>query len=133
MISAYTNGTETWKVISVISRGNSEIYTIERKLNAILTVAGQTIVIKDSLGYFEINEDKSGSLLTISSMLLYKEISFKRYQYDPVFEIKKESHSNEEGWSYLFKADSGLTKYTYYHPPNQIANETLHLDSIKIH
>ena len=37
-----------------------------------------------------------------------------------------------EGWSYLFKADSGLTKFIYYHPPNQITNESLSLDSLKI-
>jgi len=31
-----------------------------------------------------------------------------------------------------FKADSGLTQYSYYHPPNNWTRETLHLDSIKI-
>jgi len=132
-ISAYTNGTERWKVISVSSQGNSNIYRIERKLNAILNIGDQSIIISDSSGFFEISEDKSSSLLSSSSMLLYIEISFKRYQYDPVFEIKQEGHSNVQGWSYLFKADSGLTKYTYYHPPNQITNESLHLDSLKIY
>jgi hypothetical protein len=130
-IPVYTNGTERWKVISVSSQGNSDIYRIERKLNAILQVAGQTIIITDSLRFFEISEDKSSSLLSSSS--LYIEISFKRYQPDPVFEIKQESHSNKEGWSYLFKADSGLTEYTYYHPPNQVTNESLHLDSLNIY
>jgi hypothetical protein len=132
-ISAYTNGTERWKVISVSSQGNSDIYRIERKLDAILKVAGQTIVFSDSLRYFDISEDKSSSLLSSSSMLLYTEIRFKRYQHDPVFEIKQEGYSNRESWSYFFKADSGLTKYTYYHPPNQITDESLQLDSIKIY
>jgi len=131
-ISAYTSGNERWKVISVSSQGNSNVYTIERSLNAILKVAGQTIIISDSLKFFEIREDKSSSLISFSSMLLYKEISFKRYRHDPVFEIKQEGNSTTEGWRYLFKADSGLTKYTYYHPPNQITNESLHLDSLKI-
>ena len=131
-ISAYTNGTETWKVVSESSQGNSSTYTIERKLNAVLKVAGQTIIISDSIRYFEISEDKSSLLISSSSMLLYVDISFKRYQNDSQIEIKQESHSNMEGWSYLFKADSGLTKFTYYHPPNQITNETLSLDSLKL-
>lgn len=130
-ISAYTEGSETWRVISESSSGNINIYRIERKLNAILTVAGQTISISDSLRYFEINEDKTSSLLSSSSMILFKEISFKRFQSNPQIEIKQEGSSMKESWSYLFKADSGLIKYSYYHPPNQITNETLHLDSMK--
>jgi hypothetical protein len=131
-ISAYTNGTETWKVVSESSQGNSNIYRIERKLNATLKVGGQTIIISDSARYFEISEDRSSSLISSSSMILFLEISFKRYQNDSQIEIKQEGHSNMEGWSYLFKADSGLTKYTYYHPPNQITNESLSLDSLKL-
>lgn len=131
-ISAYTNGTETWKVISESSHGNSNTYRIERILNATLKVAGQTIIISDSVRYFEISEDISSSLISSSSMILFFEISFKRYQNDSQIEIKQEGHSNMEGWSYLFKADSGLTKYTYYHPPNQITNESLSLDSLKL-
>jgi len=131
-IYAYTNGTETWKVVSESLRGNSNIYLIERKLNATLKVAGQTFTITDSLQYFEISEDKSSSLISTSSMILFLNISFKRYDNDLQIEIKQESHSNTEGWSYLFKADSGLTKYTYYHPPNQITNESLTLDSLKL-
>jgi hypothetical protein len=131
-ISAYTNGTETWKVISESSPGNSITYIIERKLNATLKVAGQTIQISDSIQYFEISEDMSSSLLSSSSMLLFLDISFKRYQNDSQLELKQEGHSDMEGWSYLFKADSGLTKFTYYHPPNHITNESLTLDSLKI-
>jgi hypothetical protein len=132
-LHTYTNGTERWKVISVSSQGNSDIYRIERRLNAILEIdSRQPIIISDSLSFFEISEDKSSSILSSSSMLLYLEISFKRYQIDPVFEIKHVNIGFED-WSYLFKADSGLTKFTYYHPPNQITNESLHLDSCKIY
>lgn len=132
-ISAYTTGTERWKVISVSSQGGGNIYRIERKLDGILKVAGQTIIISDSLRFFDINEDRSSSLLSSSSMLLYIDISFNRYQTDPLFEIKQEGNSSTQGWSYLFKADSGLTKFTYYSPPNQITNESLHLDSLKVY
>lgn len=66
-ISSYTNGNERWKVISVSSQGNSDIYTIERKLDAVLKVAGQTILITDSLRFFEINEEKTSSLLSSST------------------------------------------------------------------
>jgi hypothetical protein len=131
-IYAYTNGTETWKVVSESLQGNSIIYTIERKLNAVLKVAGQTIIISDSIRYFLISEDKASSVLSSSSMLLNVGISFRRYQDDSQIEIKQENRSDTEGWSYLFKADSGLTKYTYYHPPNQIVKESLTLDSIKL-
>jgi hypothetical protein len=130
-ISAYTNGTETWKVVSESSQGNSKTYRIERKLNATLKVGGQTINIRDSLSYFEINEEKQSSLLSTSSMLLFFEIRFKRYQNDYQLVIKQEGNSVTSAWSYLFKADSGLTKFTYYHPPNQITNESLTLDSLK--
>jgi hypothetical protein len=132
-ISAYTVGTETWKVVSESSQGNSNAYRIERILNATLKVAGQTIIISDSLQYFYLIEDISSSTLSSSSMILFLDISFKRYQNDSQIELKQEGHGDMIGWSYLFKADSGLTKFTYYHPPNQITNESLTLDSLKIY
>lgn len=128
-INADFSGTERWKVISVSSQGRTDTYTIELKLNGTLKTGDQTRVISDSLSFFEISEDKSSSLLSSSSMLLNIEISFKRYQEDPEFEIK---HEQIETWSYLFKADSGLTMFTYYHPPNHFIVESLHLDSLKI-
>lgn len=131
-ISAYTNGTETWKVVSESYQGNSKTYRIERKLNATLKVAGKTMIISDSLQYFEIREDISSSLISCSSMILFSEISFKRYQDDSQLEIKQGGHGDMISWSYLFRADSGLTKFTFYHPPNQITNESLSLDSLKI-
>jgi hypothetical protein len=131
-IFAYTTGTETWTVVSESSQGNSNIYTIERKLNALLEVAGQTIIISDSIRYFEISENKSSSMLSSSSMLINTDLGFRRYQNNSQIELKQEGQSNSESWSYLFKADSGLTKYTYSHPPNQITNETLSLDSLKL-
>jgi hypothetical protein len=131
-ISSYNTGMETWKIISDVKSGSSITYTIEERLNATLKVAGQTIVISDSVRFFEINEDTKTSLLSSFSMLLYKEISFKRYQDASEFEIKHEGHTSEESWSYLFKADSGLTKFTYNHPPNQISSKTLTLDSLSV-
>jgi hypothetical protein len=131
-ITAYTDGTETWKVVSVSTEGNTNTYTFERRLNAILKVAGQTIIISDSIRHFEVNEDKSSYLVTSSSMMLNQDLSFERYQSVSPFEIKHNGYSTEQSWSYLFKADSGLTLYTYYHPPNQIVNETITLDSLKL-
>jgi hypothetical protein len=127
-----TVGTETWKVLSESSQGKSITYTIECRLNAVLKVNDQVIIISDSLRYFVISEKKSSSLLSFSSMLSYSDLSFRRYQNDPQIEIKQESSTSTEGWSYLFRADSGLTKYSYYHPPNRITNETLSLDSLKM-
>jgi hypothetical protein len=131
-IPAYTDGTERWKIVSESIQGNSITYTIEQKLNAILKVAGQTIIFSDSIRYIEISEDISSSLITSSSLIIYQEISFKRYQDISRFEIKQDGYSAGQSWSYLFKADSGLTLFTYYHPPNQITNESLHLDSLKV-
>lgn len=124
-IWAYTNGNETWKVVSESSQGNSINYIIEQKMNATLRVAGQTIIISDSTSPLVVSEDK------ISSLISFWNITFKRYQSISQIEIKQEGHSNMPGWSYLFKADSGLTKYNYYHPPNQITYESLYLDSLK--
>jgi hypothetical protein len=67
-------------------------------------------------------------------MFLYLKINLKRYQPDPMFETIQEgsASAHKEGWQYLFKADSGLTKYYYSHPPNMVAYESLDLDSLKI-
>jgi len=131
-ISAYTFGTETWKVISELEQDRSVNYRIERVLNATLKVAGQTIVISDSITYLTIIEDKSSSLLSFSSLVSLWKISFKRFQDDAMYEIKQEGNLNTESWSFQFKADTGLTHFMYYHPPNQITNESLSLDSLKI-
>ncbi|MBK7131358.1 MAG: hypothetical protein IPH69_00605 [Bacteroidales bacterium] len=131
-ISAYTNGTETWKVTSVLEEDRSVNYRIERILNATIKVAGQTIVISDSISYLTIIEDKSSSLLSFSSSLSIWKISFKRFQDDNIYELKQEGNSSTTRWSFRFKADSGMTHFTYYHPPNQITNESLTLDSLKI-
>lgn len=131
-ISAYTNGTETWKVISESEQDRSVNYRIERILNATIKVAGQSIVISDSITYLTIKEETSTSRLSFSSPISFWNISFKRFQDDAMFEIKQEGNSSTQGWSFLFKADSGLTKFTYYHPPNQITNESLSLDSLRI-
>ena len=125
-ISAYTKGNETWKVVSESSQGNSITYIIERNLNATLRVAGDTIIITDSKSQLEIIEDKSSSIISVLGF------NFKRYQDVSQIELKQQGYSSTPSLTCLFKADSGMTKYNYYHPPNQITNESLYLDSLKI-
>jgi len=130
---ANTRGTVRWKVISVSSQGHSNTYTIERKLTGTIETGGGIIIISDSLNFFEISENKS-SLLSSSSIVRYTEITFERYQQNPEFEINHKSEGTQDvSWNCLFKADSGLTKYSYYHPPNSWCRESLHLDSLKIY
>jgi hypothetical protein len=64
-ISANITGSETWKVVNESSQRDSIKYIIERKLNAILTVAGSSTVISNSITYLEIYEDKSSSIISI--------------------------------------------------------------------
>lgn len=130
-VSSYTNGTETWKVVSESSQGNLINYTIEITINATVTGIGAKI-ISDSIRYVVINEEKSSSLISASSLIPLWNFPFKRYQDVSHYEVKQECHSSVLGWSFIFKADSGLTRYSYCHPPNQITNETLTLDSVKL-
>lgn len=130
-VSSYTQGTETWKVVSETTQGNSIIYTIEIKMNATVTGIGAK-VISDSMRYVEISEDKSSSLISASSLITIWNFPFKRYRDVSRLEVSKECLSGVIGWSFLFKADSGLTKYGYCQPPNHIVHESLTLDSIKI-
>lgn len=125
--SVYTIGTETWKVVYESVEGNQIKYTIERRLNAKISLGGYTYVIKvisDSIQYLEIFEDRKTALIS------FLNITFKRYQGVSQVEIKKGGLPDSESWSYLFKTDSGMTKYNYYHPPNKITFESLYLDSI---
>jgi hypothetical protein len=125
-ISAYTLGTETWKIVSESTQGDSTTYIVERNLNATLKVAGTTIIITDSINQLAIVEYKSSSIISLLGF------SFKRYQDISQIELKQFGYSSTPTLTCLFKADSGMTKYYYYHPPNQITNESLLLDSIKI-
>jgi hypothetical protein len=130
-VSSYTNGTEIWKVVSESSQGSNINYTIEVIMNATVTGIGAKI-ITDSIRYVVINEDKTSSSITASSLIPLWNFPFKRFQDVSHVEKEQECHSGIYGWSFIFKADSGLTKYTYCHPPNQITNETLTLDSLKL-
>lgn len=121
----YTDGNETWKVVSCSTVGDTKKYLIERKLNGILKFVGITI-ISDSIRYEYITENKS-------SLISMQGISFKRYQSESQIEIKKEHNSVSDGYRYLFKADSGLTLYSYYHPPNHVHTINMKLDSMKIY
>jgi hypothetical protein len=125
-ISAYTKGNETWKVLSESSQENSITYIIERKLNATLIVAGDTIIITDSKSYLEIIEDKSSSVISVFGF------NFKRYQEVTQLELAQQGYTSSPSLTCLFKADSGMTKYIYHHPPNQITDESLYLDSLKL-
>jgi hypothetical protein len=130
-VSSYTNGTVTWKVVSESSQENNIKYTIEVKMDATVVGIGAKI-ISDSIRYVEISEDKSSSLISASSLIPLWNFPFKRYQDVSHAEVKQECLSGISGWSFIFKADSGLTKYAYCHPPNQITNESLTLDSLKL-
>jgi hypothetical protein len=90
-------------------------------------VAGQTIVFSDSISYLEAIEDGSSSIS-------FMDCNFERYQNVSQAEVKREmvASNGTYKWSATFKADSGMTYYSYYHPPNQITNETLTLDSLKL-
>lgn len=57
-VSSYINGTESSKVVSQSSQGSYINYTIELKMNAVVTGIGAKI-ISDSIRYVEIKEDKS--------------------------------------------------------------------------
>ena len=89
-------------------------------------------IISDSVRYVEISEDKSTSLISATSLIPLWNFSFKRYQDVSHYEVMRECLSSVEGWSFFFKADSGLTKYSYCSPPNRIVHESLTLDSLKI-
>lgn len=124
-VGPYSKGTETWKVISESSQGGSIKYMIERKLNAVLTFGNYIKVITDSISYLEVNEDKSNSKISVLDFL------FKRYQDVSQIELKS-GGPTLPSLTCVFKADSGLTSYNYYHPPNSLVILTLHLDSLKI-
>ncbi len=131
------SGTETWKVLSSTALGDSVRYTIERKLNAIWPrwVNGpnghwDTVRISDSIRYLEIYENKSGyfSLKLLDNVGVY----LKKNQTESEILVSKEGATIAPSWSYAFAADSGLTMYQYYRPPNTIIIHSLKLDSLKI-
>ncbi|MHC1703757.1 MAG: hypothetical protein AB9846_07605 [Tenuifilaceae bacterium] len=127
-ISATTNGTEVWKVIVESPQGDSILYIIERKLNAttIIPGLGDTIQINNSISQLAVSEKKSSSLISIFGF------RFKRYQDISQIELKQEGYSSTPSITCVFKSDSGLVKYYYHHPPNQIYDESLILDSLKV-
>ncbi len=122
-----TNGTETWKVISEESKGSSVKYMIERKLNVVQIVLNYTVIISDSTRYLEVIEEILYSLISVFGY------SFKRCQDVSQIEVKNEGTISTPVTTYAFKADSGMVSYHYYHPPNQVTNESLRLDSLKIY
>ena len=120
-----TRGTETWKVVSESSKGDSINYIIERNLNGTLIVLRDTILITDSITQLQIIENKSTSAISVFGF------NFKRYQDVSQIELEQKGSTRAPSLTCIFKADSGMTKYNYYHPPNQIVYESLQLDSLK--
>jgi hypothetical protein len=125
-LAAYTGGTETWKVVSESSQGNTIIYAIERTLNATYRFLGDSMIISDSTRFLTVREERSSSVISIFGF------SFKRHQDVSQIELKKEGNTNTASWSYIFEAGRGMTEYQYYHPPNQVEMESLILDSCKV-
>ena len=81
---ADTRGTESWKVVTESSQGGSIKYQIERKLNAIVILPMDTMIIKDNITYLEVNENKSSTKISLWDFL------FKRYQSVSQIELKEE-------------------------------------------
>jgi hypothetical protein len=124
--SAYTNGIETWKVLSELAQGDSIIHIIERKVNTTTVLPGLDTIINNSVSQFVISEKKSSSLISFWGL------NFRRFQQVSWIQFKQQGGGSMSSWSYDFKADSGLVKYFYHHPPNSIYDESLVLDSVKI-
>ena len=125
-ISAYSRGNETWQIVSESTQGNSITYLIERTLNGISVALGDTTKIIDSRSMLQVVENKSSSAISLWGF------TFKRYQDESHLELFAQGYSSGPSLTCVFKADSGMTKYYYYHPPNQIFQESYYLDSLKI-
>lgn len=121
---ATTKGTETWKVVSESSLNGTVKYLIERKLNGVVQIGINQTVITDRITSLEVTGDKS------SSIILW-DFRFDRYQDKSQSELRIDGYTSLPSVTILLKADSGLTSYNYYHPPNQVSNITLTLDSVK--
>jgi hypothetical protein len=118
-------GVETWRVISKTEFNDSNIYLIERKLNGkSYIISTYTTIIKDSIRFINAVEFKEKSTFSILG------IEIPRNHDKPEFVVDHYYYGSHSQWT--FKADSGLTEYSYYHPPNHIVNESLTLDSIRI-
>lgn len=130
-ISEYTKGTEVWKVVSVSDAGTSFRYFIECKLSAIriISFAPKDTIQVESQRNIVIDEQKSTSNLSFT--FNNNSFIFERYQNTDHYVVSQNGGTAAISWSYVFTADSGLTKYTYYDPPNQIENKLLKLDSLR--
>lgn len=126
-INAITIGTEKWKVISKTPSADCDTFKIERILNGIRIFFDDTSLIKDQLSYLDVLEYKN------KSEFLMFGITILRYNDEPTLEVKDESvyHTRKKC---TFKADSGLTKYSFYYYSKGMGNitELLTLDSIRI-
>jgi hypothetical protein len=132
----YTQGTQKWTIISVTQYAKTNSYTIERKLNGIYVNWSDinwnnricdTTIIKDSINYFSINENRSNSVLS------FWDISFPRYQSIPDTIIHWSGYNQDNNAAYHFSAGLGLI--AYYYSEGLMISQTrvsLVLDSSKI-
>ena len=127
-IHAYAYGIETWKVVSESIQGDSIVYTILQTLNGKTIIPGlhDTIEIKDQIYQQNIIQKK------FSSLIIFEGFKFYRYQDVSQIDLSIEGGAGMVTRRCVFKADSGMVKSYYRHPPNQIMHITLTLDSIKI-
>jgi hypothetical protein len=136
LIGHYTEGAQKWTIISVTQNAKTNSYTIERKLNGIYVNWSDvnwnnricdTTLIKDSINYFEINENRSNSVLS------FLDISFPRYQSVRDTMIHWSGYNINNSATYNFSAGRGLT--AYYYSMGLMESKTrvsLILDSCKI-
>ena len=127
MIYTYTIGIESWKVVSDFQQGDSIVYVVERNLKAktIIPALKDTMDINETT-QFLISEKRSSSLISFMGF------KFKRYQDIPSIELNSQGYSTMPSSRCTFKSDSGLIKYYYYHPPNQVKYISMFLDSLKV-
>lgn len=116
-------GTEKWKVVAKNIYPDSILFLVERVLNANWYYFNCSTIIADTT-FLEITEKKSDSSFSMFGFVV------SRYQDTSKLVIER-SPNTYVWYSCTFVADSGLTKYQYYHKPNQYELETLKLDSIK--
>jgi len=119
-----TRGTESWKVVLLTAQDGYFTYTVERKIFLVTTLLSDTIDVTNDTIFMEVKEKESTTLISFWGF------EFKRYQDVPEIELKHEGEPTMPTESCVFKADSGLVFYSYYHPPNQVINQTLRLDSV---
>lgn len=133
------SGKEQWSILSEKFNGNSKVFIIERKLNGRCVVSGgwingvkidTTIIISDRIRSFEL---KCSDSSLISFKIFDDEgVNFNKYQSDSVFIINYQGNTGTPNWKYVFKANKGLSSFSFHHPPNYQYDTSLTLDSLHL-